>query len=303
MKNLKIIGLFSLLILLIGCGASNTSKYASHEVVETEMPAESAIVEDGKYEESSNTNLIVNPEDRKIIVSYYLDFDTENLDQGIQEINSLVKSTKGYSSSMNVSSTGNRRLDITLHIPKDQVDTFINSLTNSENLNLLNKSMSSEDMTSHYLDTDLRLKSLREKLDRLNELKTLESSLDQILALENEITNTIFEIESLEGDLNSIDSRIDYTQISISISEIGLGGAEPTRLSFGERLEDAFGDSFKSFSNSLQDFIILLVYLLPYIFLLLVFMGIVKFVISKVPRKFGRKERFFNKDKDEKLEK
>ncbi len=303
MKNLKIIGLFSLLILLIGCGASNTSKYASHEVVETEMPAEIAIVEDGKYEESSNTNLIVNPEDRKIIVSYYLDFDTENLDQGIQEINSLVKSTKGYSSSMNVSSTGNRRLDITLHIPKDQVDTFINSLTNSENLNLLNKSMSSEDMTSHYLDTDLRLKSLRKKLDRLNELKTLESSLDQILALENEITNTIFEIESLEGDLNSIDSRIDYTQISISISEIGLGGAEPTRLSFGQRLEDAFGDSFKSFSNSLQDFIILLVYLLPYIFLLLVFMGIVKFVISKVPRKFGRKERFFKKDKDEKLEK
>lgn len=304
MKYLKSSLLFVLILAFTACGTSTTSD--SYDTT----AEEAAMVEESVTNQSEN-NQITNPENRKIIVRYSLDFDTDNYDEGLNEINNLVDSLGGYHSSMNINSSGNRYLDMTVHIPKDNVNEFINTLSNSENLNLLNQNLNSEDVTAQYTDTDLRLTSLRQKLERLNELQDAESDLEQLLLLENEITDTIFEIERIEGELNSIDSKIDYTEISIYVSEVGISDTSSTRLDFGKRLSAAFGDSITNFVAWFQDFIIGIIYALPMIILLLIVFFVVRFIYSKLskrerkPRRereyrFRRKENIDNKKYNDK---
>lgn len=304
MKYLKSSLLFVLILAFTACGTSTNSD--SYDTI----AEEAAMVEESLTNQSEN-NQITNPENRKIIVRYSLDFDTDNYDEGLNEINNLVDSLGGYHSSMNINSSGNRYLDMTVHIPKDSVNEFINTLSNSENLNLLNQNLNSEDVTAQYTDTDLRLTSLRQKLERLNELQDAESDLEQLLLLENEITDTIFEIERIEGELNSIDSKIDYTEISIYVSEVGISDTSSTRLDFGKRLSAAFGDSITNFVAWFQDLIIGIIYALPMIILLLIVFFVVRFIYSKLPKRerkprrereyrFRRKENIDNKKYNDK---
>ena len=293
MKYLKSSLLFVLILAFTACGTSTTLD--SYDTT----AEEAAMVEESVTNQSEN-NQITNPENRKIIVRYSLDFDTDNYDEGLNEINNLVDSLGGYHSSMNINSSGNRYLDMTVHIPKDNVNEFINTLSNSENLNLLNQNLNSEDVTAQYTDTDLRLTSLRQKLERLNELQDAESDLEQLLLLENEITDTIFEIERIEGELNSIDSKIDYTEISIYVSEVGISDTSSTRLDFGKRLSAAFGDSITNFVAWFQDLIIGIIYALPMIILLLIVFFVVRFIYSKLPKRERKPREKENIDLEEK---
>lgn len=299
MKKIKVLFICMLMFILVSCSANNKDSYkkeATQEAsyVETdynnESPKETS--GDGNTESSEEVEINTKAENRKIIVSYNLVFDTKNFDSSINSLNKLVTSNGGYHTWIDESTSGTKNTRMIVQIPADQVNKFLEEISSIEDLNLVTKNLNSEDVTDQYADIELRLKTLRDKLARLNELQKSQSSLEQLLQLETEISNTIYEIEKYEGSKSSLDSKVNYTEINISINEIGLETPNPGKVSFGSKIAYAFTDSINNFKELLTNLIISIIYLLPLIVFLAILIPIISFIVKRFRVKFPKSQKF-----------
>ncbi len=314
MKKYKVLPLILLLsFILISCGSSKNVSYeppgSSYTDYES-TPRETEPVET-TTEEKSSTDLNI-PSDRKVIVSYYLEIETKEYDASINSLNELINSYNGVRTFIEENNYSTRNISMSVSIPSDKASQFVDEIGKIESLVILNKNLSSEDVTDKYTDTELRLKILREKLERLNNLQANQTELESLLALENEISETILEIERIEGSLRAMDSKIDYTTVEFRIREISSVVSTQTRPAFGSRLSTAFVESIDNFISGIQEFIIGLIYVIPQLILLAIIIAVLifilrpiynKFIKNRVPKKTNapKGRRFYNNNVKEDL--
>lgn len=290
MKKNKILLLLLLLgLILASCGSSNSSydKHAPSNTYEevAQTPAESA-PESMRTEGIDSTEDLNIPSDRKIIVTYSMTMETKEYDESMKELNALINSFNGVRTYIQEDNYNTRNINLAVSIPRDKATEFVDEIGKIETLVIKDKNLSSEDVTDKYTDTELRLKTLREKLERLNNLQAEQSELEDLLKLENEITDTILEIERIEGSLKSMDSKIDYTRINITLREISSVVSTYTRPAFGNRLSTAFAESIDNFIYGFQELIIGIIYAAPSLLLFAIFIAIAFFVGRLIYRKF-----------------
>lgn len=298
MKKTKLLSIFLLiLVLLSACGAKNEmvgENYAPNKDYAPESPAE-APESPAEMDTGANSS-DVKGKNRKLIITYSISGDTKEYDAVLNSIRSLIESLNGYTTNSYESSYGRRSSNITVKIPKGDADGFIKGLENIKDYNIQEKDKKSTDVTETYVDNELRLGSLKKKLERLYELQKEQATLEELLLVESEIDDTTFEIERIERDLKNLDTQIDYTEFNLSISEVTANSTTYTKLSFSDRLGTAFEDTFDNFVSGIQDFLIVLIYLIPYIVLIAIVIFVIKFLKKKFNFKFRRKP----KDKVEK---
>lgn len=133
-----------------------------------------------------------------------------------------------------------------------------------------------------YQDTESRLKVVTTKEERILALLEKAEKIEDIIALEKELSEIIYEKENLKTNLMDLDDKIDYTTFYISLQEVQKVSDTETRdTSFGIRIKNAFKNSLYSFKKGIENFIIAIVYNLPYIFIT----GIIFFVAYKLFKK------------------
>ena len=281
MKKFKLISIImAISIILAACGGSSQNMPApsSSAPVSEEMRADNSM--SGSAE--SPAEMVKNPEEgRKIIVTYNLTLDTKEYNESINKINELLRGNSGYTQSLNESAYGTRYVTMVLKVPKDNAEDFVNGLANTESINIIDRSIDSSDVTSQYTDNELRLKTQREKLERLYALQRDQKDLETLLKLEAEISDTIYEIEKIELDLKNLDSKIDYSTINLTLREISTSTSTTTKLSFIDRISAAIGDSIYNFTYFFENLIIAAIFLFPYIVLLVLIIILVRYIYRK----------------------
>jgi predicted nucleic acid-binding Zn-ribbon protein len=147
-------------------------------------------------------------------------------------------------------------------------------------------SESGEDVSEQYTDTEARLQTQRNKMERLQALLAQADAVEDLLAIETEIANTQYQIDSLTGALQGYDSRINYSAVTIDLAEESMTPSEGSRQrSLWERITDAVRDAFAGMVMFLEDMVVLLAIVLPYIALLAVLATIVAIIVKLVRRK------------------
>lgn len=281
MKKIKLISIImAISIILAACGGSSQNMPApsSSAPVSEEMRADNSM--SGSAE--SPAEMVKNPEEgRKIIVTYNLTLDTKEYNESINKINELLRGNSGYTQSLNESAYGTRYVTMVLKVPKDNAEDFVNGLANTESINIIDRSIDSSDVTSQYTDNELRLKTQREKLERLYALQRDQKDLETLLKLEAEISDTIYEIEKIELDLKNLDSKIDYSTINLTLREISTSTSTTTKLSFIDRISAAIGDSIYDFTYFFENLIIAAIFLFPYIVLMVLIIILVRYIYRK----------------------
>lgn len=219
----------------------------------------------------------------KVIGTYTLNFETLEFSKSIAYVDALVLKYKGYveySEIYNMPTQAGKIFKYaryTLRIPKEQVMAFntefkLNSHLTSENSNVQN-------ITKYYNDTTARLNTLETQLARLNELYGKAELIQDIISIESRINEILYQIESLKGELQYLDERINYSTVSVYIQEVAkLTTGESVQASFGERLSKALKDSIAYFQEAMINFVILLIYVIPFI----VVLGILGYGVAKV---------------------
>ena len=226
----------------------------------------------------------------KIIYSADVTVETTDFESSINGVDSLVKQYGGWveSSSINGSNyydtaRGNpktRSANYTLRIPSARFQELLTSLSVLGNVPYSH--IYTENVTARYYDTQARLTAYTTQETRLLEMMELAESVEDVIMIEDKLTELRYQIESLQSSLNNWDRHISYSTITLKVSEVREYTPEPeVPYGYGDRMLDALRDGL----DSAGEFLLLLVSMLPVLLILAVIILIIVLIILRFVRK------------------
>lgn len=234
----------------------------------------------------------------KLIRRAELNIQTEQFDQSLEALNQLVNNCGGYFESANLYGGGRRDAYATrsgeyvVRIPAQQYNLFLSSTGDLGYVN--SKTESSEDVGTQYYDTETRLKTQRTKQERLLALLERAETMEDIISLENALSDVEYQIEMYSSDLRRYDALINFSTFRIYLNEVRQIMEEVGETaSLGQRMAAGFQASFRGLGQGFQD---LLVWVSYNLFLTAVLIGVAvaavvvgKRELKKVHGKSGKK--------------
>lgn len=279
--------------LFTGCGASSGTGGSAAAVMESNQAQADAAQEVQTVTEASGagngqTGLdadALTPQDsRKIIYNATLWLETKDYDQASADLLAAAQQAEGYIQTSEESGSaekGNRSVFYTLRIPSDRYSEFLSAA--SQAANLTRRSESTQDVTADYVDLEARLASLEQQRQRLDELAAQAQSLEDLLAIEDQRTQVQYQIESYTGQMNVLKDQIAYSTVEIYLDEVTE--LTPQSPSFVSRVAAAFRGSWSGFVDVVQELVIGLIYLLPF----LVCVAVVAVVVILLARRAAKR--------------
>ncbi len=299
-------------LFLLGCGGSSGNK--SKESTQTAPAASSsaaamdaggevwytsdsvAEAPEAEQTQTGDTTPVL-PDQRKIIRHASMELETREFDAALRQIEELVSSAGGYieSSSQDGYSLEyqgdyrERYASIQARIPSEKLDEVISSVGSL--CNVLNQSESMDDITDSYYDAQARLESLEIQEERLLELLSQATSLEDMITLESALSDVRYQIESLTASLRRMDSQVTYSYLNISLQEVvEYRTIQEKPQNFGEQLSDAFDRGMSGMVTGVQNFILLLAEAGPSLILLAIIVILIV-VLVRASAKASRKRR------------
>lgn len=300
-------------VVLSACGASAASSgkgkanasydsadYAAEPMMEEAAydGGEMAMYDESSASGSSSTTTTENAttSNRKLIRNASLTVETKEFDTLLANLDEKIKSLGGYVENM----TGNygskyetyrtsKSANITARIPSAKLDEFIGAV--GEQANITYKSESVTDITLDYVDMESHKKMLIEEQNRLLEFLDKAETVEEIISLEDRLTQVKYQLESMESQLRTYDNKVDYSTVNIDIHEVVdyTPVVEEEEKTPVQRMTEGFKNSLTTIGIGFREFGIWFVINLPYLLLLAVIAVIALVVILKVNKKNAAK--------------
>jgi hypothetical protein len=105
---------------------------------------------------------------------------------------------------------------LTLSVPADKLDIALDQLARIGTV--LQRISSSQDVTSQYVDTQSRLKTMRASVERVRALMARAKDLGQVVALESEMSRREADLESLESQMDALKNSVERSTLTVSLS-------------------------------------------------------------------------------------
>ena len=190
---------------------------------EEEAAADTAYMEDNALAdmqrpldgtEAANTAAML---ERQLIKEGALNFETHDIAETRQHIESLVQKYGAYISQEYEQTTSSRIYqNMSIRIPKAHFDVFVTELSGGIK-KIDEKSITVQDVTEEFIDSTARLAVKKETeqgyLRLLNQAKTIKDILD----IQNELQDIRSDIESIEGRLRYLKNSVNFSTLHISM--------------------------------------------------------------------------------------
>jgi len=223
---------------------------------------------------------------RKLIRNVYLSIESKDIVATAQFIYSDVERLGGYIESSSIYTSGYKSAYYTCRIPSDKVDEFL--ATVAENGNVVSRSENINDITLQYTDTESHKKALKAEEARLLELLEMAQTVEDMVTIEDKLTDVRYQLDSIESQLRTYDNQIDYTTVSIDITEVQTY-TPPEEKSVWERIKAGLPNTIENLGIFFEDLFVGIVIYLPVIIILGVLAVIVVLVIKSIRKKKSKK--------------
>lgn len=266
-KTISILIILTLALSLAACGAAS-DKNAAQDVTEYAAKSSTALSEDAGTADAQ-TGVTLPQDNRKIILNATIEMETEAFADTCAALEKAVKAAGGYISSTTASQLGteyDRDASYELRVPTKKYSDLISSISGAGTV--VRKSESTEDVTAQYVDVEARLKSLKLQEERLYAMMEQAGELETLLAIQNQLTEVQYQIESYTSQQRTYDDLIDYATVNVYITEVNRVTQQPK--TFSERIGSAFTSSWYNFGEWCKDFAVGAVSILPALIAILV---------------------------------
>jgi len=198
------------------------------------------------------------PVNTKVIYSADMTLETTEFDSAEQAISRIVAGLGGWFESRSVYQGGGPRiLRCTVRIPAKEFTTFLDQA--GQAAHVTSRDEYAEDVSEAYYDSESRLVTQQTKLERLHHLLSQAEAMEDIISLENAISETELEIEHLTGSLRRYDSLVGYSTVTLRLEEVyKLSTDEEVAVTFGQRLGSAFSLGLRRGISGVEEFCIAL---------------------------------------------
>lgn len=335
MKQKKLICamLAALLLALSACGASASDSAAAEpaaaepaiEAMDNGAYTEEAALYDGEYAEEMAVEAAAGTDttadtDRsgmiqsegtadladKIIYTASAELETTDLDKSVDTLYKLVDQYGAFLESSSV--TGNNLLDIaagytygrmanfTLRVPKEHYSDLTSALDTVGNVTYLTSN--AENITAQYSDVEAQVKSYDTQEQRLLEIMAQADTVEDMITLESRLSEVRMEKERLETQLQNWDRQVDYSTVSVSLTEVQELTPEPPEEepTYMEQLGQTFMDSVHWMGRAAKGGFRLLVAVIPVLLpIAVVILAVVLICKCAAKRKLKKQEEILRK--------
>jgi len=219
--------------------------------------------------------------EEKIIRTASFTIKTTEYDTDLAELQALVTEVGGrveYMSTYGDTSTGSTRsADLNLRIPSDKLDEFLAGSREIGTVTAMTEER--QDVSDSYYDTQSRLETQQQKLERLQALMASAENVSDLIEIESAIADTQYYIDLYTGRLQNYDSRIEYSTVYVTLRETRT--VEMENLSLGERIRAGLEASLKDGKEFLEDMLVFVVSALPWVIVICVIAVIIRLIVKK----------------------
>ena len=224
---------------------------------------------------------------RKLITTVTMETETEHYDDLMTWLNARIAEYGGYVEfSENYGNQSSRRnASLTIRIPAANLETFLTGLSQESNVTYQSRSV--KDVTLNYVDVQSHKEALLVEQERLMELLEKANNLQDLLTIEERLTQVRYELESYESQLRTYDNQIDYSTIHLSIREVKVL-TTPEPEGFWERVTSGFNDNLEDVTEGLVEFAIGFLSNIPTLIVwavILVIVGLLLRMLGRIRRK------------------
>lgn len=204
----------------------------------------------------------------KLILNADLSLETQDFEKSAADIEKMTAEAGGYiESSGTYGDTGSRSANYTLRVPQEKFEQFYAQL--GENMHVVSRSRSSEDVTEQYTDIETRLATLQTKHERLLSLLEKADKMEDIIALENALADCEYEIDSLTGSKRRYDDLVGFSTFYINLREVQTLTATADGTGFGAQLSQAAKTGARGLADVVRGTILGVVMFWPAVILLI----------------------------------
>ena len=207
--------------------------------------------------QTSTTGTYADLGNRKVIMTAYMQIETRNFNESVDKVRALALGAGGYvqSSSMSLYGDNRKTSTITIKVPQSAYESTLSEIRKMGTVK--SDSSSGSDVTMQYVDLQSRLKNLKTEESRLTDIMAMAKNVSEVLAVEKELSRVQGEIESAQAQMNVLNSQIDYSTITVYITE-----PEPI-VSYDWGIGNAFTEAVHAFVGMIGGLIVLTGYLIP----------------------------------------
>lgn len=264
-----------LVFLFTQCGDNPSRDNAMMEVADMEAPAAQGFASKRAMEGGQSQPVQTDPSiERKLIREGNMRFETHDIAKTRSFLDSLVAAFGGYLANENIYNyEGTLEQNISVRIPSEQFDPFLAAVSSYAG-RLDNRYINTLDVTEEFIDVEARLKSKKQLEERYLELLKQARTVEDMVAIETQLSQVRSEIESIEGRLKYLQNRVSFASLSISFYQTRAEG-----FGFWDKIGDGWGNGWDKFLG----FMVWLVTLWP--FMLLIVLLIVIFRVRRARKR------------------
>ena len=283
------------LSMLAGCGSAKVATESAYDAAVSDYSAAGGVYYDsGDYEYADEVSEENGPSQaetvekgettgRKLIRNVDMDVETESFDALLASAQSQAEELGGYIESSSISNSSYasstsaaRSARLTARIPSEKLDGYLAGI--SKQSNVTRKSESTEDVTLQYVDLQSHKKALLAEQESLLSMMEQAESIEDIIAINEQLTDVRYQIESMESQLRTYDNQVDYSTVNIYIDEVERytpGAAK----SAGARIAEGFSANIYRVGNFFKNFAIEFIILLPILIAVAIVLGIAILIV------------------------
>ena len=314
-KRISILLALVMLLSLCACGSSAAQTEASMDIAPMEAPRsvmassnESAsAAAAGGFAAYDDSMPVPEPEEapagadvpdvdpEKIIYSADATVETTEFDSTLEKVADMIKRYNGWIESSSVNganyystargNVSSRSAYYTLRVPSTSFNEIMTGLSTLGNVPYTHTY--TENVTSQYYDTQARLTAYQTQEARLLEMMEKAETVEDIITIEEKLTDLRYRIESLQSTLKNWDRQVSYSTLYLSIEEVAEYTPETpvAKPGYGQRLLSALQSSLRGIGEFFSELLIWLVGALPVLIILAAAAAVIVLIVRAIRRK------------------
>lgn len=222
----------------------------------------------------ANTDMYGDFNLEKLVYTANIEVEVKDFEEAVQQVKDQLSKFNGVvqyenywdSSPYNFylegySSEGYRNYDATVRVPTKDFETFTSSIDSIGHTK--RSSTQVDNISQQYYDSKAYLDSYKEQLKVLQGMYSKANTIEEMLTIEQRISNVNAEIMKLTTEIKSMDMDVAYSTIELHITEVRDYSETPREVEekkFISEVKDTFLLSCSNFIEFMQDLILAAVY-------------------------------------------
>ena len=244
--------------------------------------------------------------DEKLVYTCNMTLETIVYEDTITALRSLIKQYDGIIQQENYSDSapdwyytnyrktnGTLTAYIVVRIPSAHYREFLAGIEGQGKV--VSSDQSVENITRRYSETQTTISSLETQEKRLLEMMETAETIDEMLAIEDRLTDVQNELQILRNRLSEMDTDVAYSTVNLTIREVieYTPEVDPVKtLTFGDRLKNTLEESWDTFTDFLEGLLFFVIRATPILLVIgAISLGIMFIIIGSVKSSKKRAEK------------